>query len=107
MTNRHHAKRKGGKAGQGNLVQFGALAVLLFLGGMTIVGPSGVLAWGETLATLEQRQDEIARLKAERDVLKNRVDLLDPKGVDPDIATELLRSNLNVVHPDEIVLVYD
>jgi hypothetical protein len=29
---------------------------------------------------------------------------LDPRHADPDLAGELLRSNLNVVHPDEMVM---
>jgi len=30
--------------------------------------------------------------------------LLDPRHADPDLTGELLRSNLNVIHPDEMVL---
>jgi cell division protein FtsB len=37
-------------------------------------------------------------------VLKNRVDLLDPKHVDPDMADELTRKELGVVGPDEVIL---
>jgi cell division protein FtsB len=81
-----------------------ALAVLLLLGAIAIAGPSGVLSWGEHRRLLEQRQQEIVRLTAERDEIKNRVALLDPRHADPDLAGELLRSNLNVVHPDEVVM---
>lgn len=86
------------------LAQWGALGVLLLLGGLALAGPSGLLAWGENVALLEQRQSQIAHLAAERDELKNRVALLDPDHVDPDLAGELVRKNLNVVHPDEVVL---
>ena len=86
------------------LVQGLALAVLLLLGGLAFVGPSGVLAWSENLELLEQRQAHITKLKEERDELKNRVALLDPKHADPDLVGELLRSNLNVAHPDEVVI---
>jgi hypothetical protein len=37
--------------------------------------------------------------------LRNRVALLDPRHVDPDLAGELLRKNLNVAHPDEVIMV--
>jgi cell division protein FtsB len=50
------------------------------------------------------RQAELVRLRAERDQLKNRVGLLDPRHVDPDLAGELMRRDLNVVHPDEVVM---
>lgn len=85
-------------------VQLAALGYLLFLGGMSLAGPAGVLAWGENLAMLDKRQHQIAELKAERDELKNLVAQLDPDHVDPDLAGELLRKNLNVMHPDEVVI---
>jgi cell division protein FtsB len=81
-----------------------ALAGLLLMGAWAIAGPSGLLAWSENLRLLEQRQKEVQQLTAQRDDLKNRVALLDPRHADPDLAGELLRSNLNVVHPDEMVM---
>ena len=84
-----------------------ALACLLLMGGLAIAGPSGLLAWSENNRLLAERQKELAQLQVERQELRNRVALLDPKQVDPDIAGELLRSNLNVVHPDEVVMLLD
>ena len=86
------------------MLQGAALAVLLLVGGLAFIGPSGILAWGENIKLLEQRNARIAQLKTERDELKNRVGLLDPKHADPDLVGELLRSNLNVAHPDEVVI---
>ena len=34
----------------------------------------------------------------------NRVELLDPEHADPDMVGELLRQQMNVVHPDEVVV---
>ena len=84
--------------------EFAALGVLLLLGGLTLAGPYGVLAWGENIALLQQREARIAALQAERDELENLVTQLDPDHVDPDLATELVRKNLNVAHPDEYVI---
>lgn len=81
-----------------------ALCCLLLLAGLAIAGPSGVLAWGENQRLLEQRRQEVQRLSVERDELRNRVELLDPRHADSDLAGELLRRNLNVVHPDEMVM---
>lgn len=89
------------------LTQWAALGVLLLLGGAAIAGPSGLLAWSEYLQLRDQRQAQIAQLTAQRDELRNRVELLDPDHADPDLVGELLRSNLNVVHPDEVVIVLD
>ena len=86
------------------LTRFGALGFLLTLGGLALAGPYGVLSWGENLALLEQRQDRIEALEAQRAELQNRVALLDPNNADPDLVTELLRQNLNVAHPDEYVI---
>lgn len=92
---------------RGKLGQFGALGVLLVLGGLALAGPYGVLAWGESAALLEKRQQRIAVLDAERDELRNRVELLDPRNVDPDMASELVRRDLNVARPDEYVIQLD
>jgi cell division protein FtsB len=86
------------------LTQTFALAALLVLGGIAIAGPSGVLAWSENNRLLAEHEVELAELTARRDELRNRVDLLDPRHADPDLVGELLRKNLNVAHPDEIVI---
>lgn len=83
------------------LMTFGALTLMA---GWSIAGPSGLLAWSENLRLLDQRNKQVEQLTAHRDELKNRVALLDPRHADPDLAGELLRSNLNVVHPDEMVM---
>lgn len=89
------------------LGQIGALCVLLGLGGLALAGPYGLLEWGESKALLEEREARIAQLEAERDEYQNLNDRLDPDNVDPDLATELVRRNLNVAHPDEYIIELD
>ncbi len=86
------------------LARFGALGVLLTLGGLALVGPYGVLAWGENTALLKEREARIATLEEDRAELQNRVVRLDPNNADPDLVAELIRRNLNVTHPDEYVM---
>ncbi|OZA93400.1 MAG: septum formation initiator [Erythrobacter sp. 34-65-8] len=86
------------------LVHLLALGALLVMGGLVIAGPGGLLSWRENLELLERREAHIAALSEQRDVLRNRIDLLHPDHADPDLTGELLRQNLNVVHPDEVVL---
>jgi cell division protein FtsB len=86
------------------LTQGFVLVALLVLAGIAVAGPAGLLAWGENARLLEERKGELAQLTARRDELRNRVELLDPDHADPDLVGELLRQNLNVAHPDEIVL---
>ncbi|WP_373491527.1 septum formation initiator family protein [Parasphingorhabdus sp.] len=81
-----------------------ALMTLLAIAGYAVLGPTGILAWGEYQAQLELRGIEMAKLETERDALQNRVELLDPNGADPDLIGELLRKKVNVVHPDEIIV---
>lgn len=84
-----------------------ALVLLLALGGFGIVGPSGLLAWGDNLRLLDQRNAQIAQLTHQRDELKLQVDLLNPNHADPDLSSELIRRDLNMMHPDEVVIMLD
>lgn len=81
-----------------------ALVILLALAGLAIAGPSGLFSWSENLRLRDARELRLAKLEADRDHLKNRVDLLDPASADPDLAGELVRSQMGVVHPDEVVI---
>ena len=81
-----------------------ALIALLVMAGLAIAGPSGLFAWSENLRLRDARQVRLANLEGTRDHLRNRVDLLDPAHADPDLAGELVRSQLGVVHPDEVVV---
>lgn len=87
-----------------NLKHALALIVLVVLTVAAIAGPTGLLAWAENAEALEQRNARIAALTEKRDALENRVNLLDPKGADPDLVSELVREDLGVLHPDEIVV---
>jgi cell division protein FtsB len=89
------------------LRQFCALAVLLMITGFAVAGPTGVLAWSENVTMLEARKAEIAELTTKRDALRNRVRLLDPQAADPDLASELVRENLGVMHQDEVLITID
>jgi cell division protein FtsB len=103
MTNRRHSA----KLPREQATQAVALACLLFMGGWVLAGPSGLLAWSENSRLLTERQKEVQQLLIQRNDLRNRVALLNPNHVDPDMAGELVRSNLNVVHPDEMVMLLD
>lgn len=89
------------------LVNAAALGVLLSVGALALFGPSGMLAWGEDSARLAQHREQIAALQERQAVLENRRALLDPAHVDPDLASELVRRDLNVAHPDEYVIELD
>jgi cell division protein FtsB len=85
---------------------FPALALLVVgtFAGHAIAGPNGILAWGGYHRALEQRKSELAELQREKAQLKHRSALLDPRKADPDIADELVRKDLGLVRPDEVIV---
>ena len=81
---------------------------IAFFGYNAVLGPTGIIATRESKAELQQKQQEYAVLDKKRAELKNRVDLLDPKrGADPDMVDELVRKQLNVARPDEVIVPLD
>jgi cell division protein FtsB len=86
------------------LVPAFALLVLLGIATYALLGPTGIIAWTDYRAALQQRSQDLAVLEKERDALRNRQRLLDRNNVDPDLAGELMRRELNVVAPDEVVV---
>ncbi len=80
---------------------------LLFMGYFlvaAITGPTGVLAWRGFAQEKAELQEQVASRAEARAALEKQVQLLDPEGVDPDLADELVRRNLNVVKPDEVIV---
>ena len=84
-----------------------ALIVVGTFAGHAVAGPNGLLAWGGYHRDLEDRKVELARLEAERETLRHRSALLDPRKADPDIADELVRKDLGLVRPDEVIVPLD
>ena len=81
-----------------------ALIVVGTFAGHAIAGPNGILAWGGYHLALQERKAELAQLERERAQLRHRSALLDPKKADPDIADELVRKDLGLVRPDEVII---
>jgi cell division protein FtsB len=83
-----------------------ALAVIVVgtFAGHAIAGPNGILAWGSYHRELKLRQAELADINRERALLKHRSELLNPQKADPDMADELVRKDLGLVRPDEVIV---
>lgn len=81
-----------------------ALLVVGNFAGYAVAGPNGLLAWGGYHRDLGERKAELAQLEAEREQLRHRSALLDPRKADPDIADELVRRELGLVRPDEVIV---
>lgn len=84
-----------------------AIMFMGFFGYYAVLGPNGVLAYREYSRQLEIKKAEYAALDKQRAELRNRVALLDPRHADPDMVDELTRKDLNVVHPDDVIIPLD
>jgi cell division protein FtsB len=81
-----------------------ALLVVGNFAGYAVAGPNGLLAWGGYHHNLNARQTELAQLEAQKAQLQHRAKLLDPQKADPDMADELVRRDLGLVRPDEVIV---
>lgn len=77
---------------------------MAFFGAYAVLGPNGMLAYGDYQRQLAKREHDYQLLDQRRAVLRNRVGLLDPDHANPDMVDEMTRKQLNVVHPDEVVV---
>ena len=50
---------------------------------------------------------QFAKIEKEKAVLANRVALLDPRRANPDMVDELVRKDLGLAHPDEVIIPLD
>lgn len=84
-----------------------ALIIVGTFAGHAIAGPNGILAWGGYHRALKERQAELSQLEQERSQMRHRSALLDPNKADPDMADELVRKDLGLVRPDEVIIPLD
>ncbi|HTU12618.1 MAG TPA: septum formation initiator family protein [Allosphingosinicella sp.] len=83
------------------------LLIICYFVGAAVVGENGVMAWGDYRRAKAERSVTLARLEADKARLQHRAQLLNPANADPDLAEELIRSELGYVRPDEIVIPLD
>jgi cell division protein FtsB len=88
------------------LPALGVLIIVNFVG-YAVMGENGVLSWGDYRRLKTERTVELAQLEAERARLEHRSHLLDPRRADPDLAEELVRRELGLVRPDEVIIEID
>jgi cell division protein FtsB len=71
----------------------------------TVEGDRGLRAWRDVTQQLRVAREALATAEAERDALAHKVAALDPNHVDPDLLDQQIRSTLDLVAPNEIVIV--
>ena len=84
----------------------GLLVIANFVG-YAVIGDNGVLSRGDYRRMKAERTVQLAELEAEKSRLAHRTQLLDPRRADPDLAEELVRRDLGLVRPDEVIIELD
>lgn len=80
------------------------VTIVVFFAAYALFGANGVLAWGDYSARLRAHTVELAKLQRERDQLAHRVALLNPNHADQDMVDELVRRDLGLARPDEVII---
>ena len=80
------------------------ILLIVYFVSHAITGPTGVFAWKDYRGQRAELLKQATASAEARAALDRQVKLLDPRRVDPDLADELVRKNLNVVKPDEVIV---
>jgi cell division protein FtsB len=80
------------------------LSLSLYFGYHLIEGDRGLAAWVRRTEQIREAKVEAAQIHAERVLQEQRVSLLRPEHLDPDLLDEQARAALNLVGPGEIVI---
>ncbi len=89
---------------RGAIVPSLCIALIGYFAFHALAGNTGLLSWGgyrQQKAELTAQQALLAERKAN---LEQKIALLNPHRVDPDLADELVRKDLGVVRADEVVV---
>lgn len=80
------------------------VAVASYFSFHAVSGPTGYVAWREYKVQRSKLQLAVQTSEEQQAALQRRLVLLDPRHVDPDLADELVRRNLDLVKPDEVIV---
>jgi cell division protein FtsB len=81
-----------------------ATLVLCYFGYHAIEGNHGLKAWLSLSAEKAKLSEEAALIHGKRERLEQRVSLMKPDSLDPDMLSEQARAVLGYAHPDEVVV---
>jgi len=81
------------------------LSAITYFGYHVLHGERGLLAWWQLRERIAATRVSLAEIHAKRLVLENRVRLLHPESLDPDMLEERARIMLNYGHADEIITI--
>ena len=85
-------------------LHLGAAAIVGYFAFQGYNGQYGLIARRSFEQQIASLSGELDRLRAEREALQGKVELLAPDRIDPDMLDEEARSLLNLVHRKDLVL---
>ena len=89
---------------RGAIVPSLCIALIGYFAFHALAGNTGLLSWGGYREQKAELLFQSAQLKIHRANLEQKIALLNPHRVDPDLADELVRKDLGVVRADEVVV---
>ncbi len=89
---------------RGAVVPSLCIAAIGYFAFHALVGNTGLLSWSGYRQQKAELLVQSAQLKEHRANLEQKIALLNPHRVDPDLADELVRKDLGVVRADEVVV---
>ncbi len=69
-----------------------------------VIGDRGLLAWRRLSQQLASEEAHLAALQSARGALERKVADLNPSHLDPDLLDERVRATLNLVAPNELII---
>ena len=79
--------------------------VVVYFAYHTVQGDRGLIAWMRMKSEVVQAEQALTALKDQEQALEHRVRLLRSDSLDPDMLDEQARRMLNMVRPDEMVVI--
>jgi cell division protein FtsB len=80
------------------------LSLSLYFGYHLVEGDRGLIAWVRLTEQIRAAKAQAAVIQAERETQEQRVQALRPDHLDPDLLDEQARAALNLVGPNEVVI---
>lgn len=81
--------------------------MLAYFGYHALEGDHGMKAWLQLTAEKAQLAETAADIRARREALENKVALLKPDNLDPDLLAERVREMLGFSHENEVILFHE
>lgn len=85
-------------------VPFIGMTVAIYFAYHIFQGDRGLFAWWKLQKLVQRAENTAVQIGDQRSYLENRVRLLNPSSLDPDMLDERARLMLNYGHNDEVVI---